>query len=218
MVASKKCITRLSKYKNALYRLKAFGFVKVFSDNVADAVGVTATQVRKDFSLFRISGSRKGGYLIDDLILKLNEILGKNEIQKIVIVGMGNIGTALLNYAGFEKEGIKIIAGFDTNPKRYKEKKGIPVYPLEHLETFVSNNKIKIGIISVPYIAAQTVLDQMISAGIKGVLNFAPIRLRGNDDCTITNVNLVLELENLIYHVKMNALEKNEVKTKTGKN
>jgi len=209
MKTNKLCIIRLSKYKNALYRLKSLGFVRVFSDNLADAVEATASQVRKDFSIFGISGNKRGGYKIDELIEKLNIILGKDELQKVIIVGLGKLGTALTRYTGFEKEEIKIVAAFDIDSTKFnhlsnqmiKQKEKTPVLPLEYLTEFVRKNNIKIGIITVPDIAAQQVVDIMLSAGIKGVLNFAPIRLRGNDDSIINNVNLEVELENLIYFV-----------------
>ncbi len=198
-MTNKKCIIRLLRYKNALHRLKNLGFVKVFSDNLADAVGATASQVRKDFSLFGITGNKRGGYQIDALIEKLNGILGKNELQKVVIVGAGNIGMALMKYKGFEREGIKIAACFDIDAAKYNTKSEIPVFPLEELKDFARARKIKIGIIAVPDIAAQQALDLMLAAGIKGVVNFAPIRLRAVGDCVINNVNLVLELETVIY-------------------
>jgi redox-sensing transcriptional repressor len=203
MVANRNCVIRLSRYKNALGRLKSLGFVKVFSDNLADAVGVTSTQVRKDFSIFGVTGNKKGGYQIDSLTEKLNNILGKNEVQKAIIVGVGKIGAALMDYRGFEKEGIKIVAGFDVDPSKINRDREIKVLPLEELGDFVRENNIKIGIVAVPDMAAQHVLDNMISAGIKGILNFAPIRLRGDEGIVINNVNLEIELENLIYYVNM---------------
>jgi redox-sensing transcriptional repressor len=163
---NKKCILRLLRYKNALHRFDGLGFVKIFSDNLADAVGVTASQVRKDFSLFGISGNKRGGYQIDALLEKLNGLMGKNETQKVVIVGGGHIGTALMKYKGFEKEGIKIVACFDIDPAKFSGVKGheIPVLPV-------------------------------------GQLKVAPIRLKATSDCVINNVNLVLELETLIYFI-----------------
>jgi redox-sensing transcriptional repressor len=199
MKTNKNCVIRLSRYKNALYRLKSLGFVKIFSDNLADAVGVTATQVRKDFSQFGISGTRKGGYQIDDLINNLNRLLGKDEIHKVVVAGIGNIGTALLNYKGFEKESIKIIAGFDINTVKQNAAGEIPVFPIAEMENFIRQNQIKIGVIAVPDFAAQQIADTMIQAGVKGILNFAPMRLHGPENVVINNVNLVLELENTIY-------------------
>jgi len=201
MIVNRQCIIRLSRYKNALYRLKALGFVKVFSDNLADAVGVTAAQVRKDFSIFGITGNKKGGYQVDNLIDGLNVILGKNQLQCVVIVGAGHIGSALMKYQGFEKEGIKIMAGFDIDPAKQNRNNPIPVLPLEELKEFVKANNIKIGIIAVPDSAAQQAADILVQAQVKGILNFAPIRLRASEEVVINNVNLELELENVIYFV-----------------
>lgn len=201
MVMNRKCIIRLSRYKNALKRLRALGFVKVFSGNLADAAGVTSSQVRKDFSLFGITGNRRGGYKVDELIFKIREILGKNELQKVVIVGVGHIGNALMRYKGFEAGGIKIIAGFDIDPSKYTRTTEVPILPLDDFRKFVQEHQIKIGILSVPDVAAHHVSEIMISAGIKGILNFAPIQLRAADDVVIGNINLEVELENLIYFV-----------------
>jgi redox-sensing transcriptional repressor len=201
MVMNRKCILRLSRYKNALKRLKALGFVKVFSGNLADAAGVTSSQVRKDFSLFGITGNRRGGYKVDELITRIREILGKNETQKVVIIGVGNIGNALIRYKGFETGGIRIVAGFDIDPSRYQPHSTVPILPLEEFRTYVQSNEIRIGILAVPDVAAHHVSEIMIAAGIKGILNFAPIQLRGADEVIISNINLEVELENLIYFV-----------------
>lgn len=206
MITNKNCVIRISRYRNALYRLKSLGFVKVFSDNLADAVGVLPSQVRKDFSLFGFTGNKRGGYQIDSLIAKMNSILGKDQIQHVIIVGAGNIGNALMKYMGFEKEGIKITACFDNNPTKVNKDLDIPVFPIEELKSFVQANKIKIGILAVPDVVAQQLFDIMMAAGIKGVLNFAPIRLVCKDGCVVNNVNIELELENVIYYV--NAIEK----------
>jgi len=200
---NRNCIIRLSRYKNALVRFKDLGFIKIFSEYLADAVGGTSAQVRKDFSLFGISGNKRGGYQIDALIAKLNSILGKNEIQKVVLVGAGQLGSALMRYNTFEKEGIKIVAAFDIDPAKIKEKRPIPIMPIEEMTRFVQKNEIKIAILCVPDLVAQATLDLLIKAGIKGVLNFAPIELKGAHDCVINNVNLALELENLIYFVNV---------------
>lgn len=203
MITNRKCIIRLSRYKNALKRLKALGFVKVFSDNLSDAAGATPSQVRKDFSLFGISGHGRGGYNVDELIEQLRDILGKNEIQNVVIVGSGHIGRALLNYKGFETGGIKIIAGFDIDPARFDQESDIPVYPLDDFREFIRDNQVKIGILAVPDYVAQQVSEIMISSGIKGILNFAPIQLRAAEGVVINNINLEVELENLIYFVNV---------------
>lgn len=206
MIKNKNCILRLSRYKNSLQRFKAIGFVKIFSDYLADAVGVTSAQVRKDFSLFGISGNKRGGYYIDSLLEQLHEILGKNELQKVIIAGAGSLGSALIKYKNFELEGIKLVAGFDIDPAKHNNKLPVPILPLEELPCFVEKNKIKIGILSIPEVAAQQTLDIMVQAGIRGILNFAPIQLKAPNDCIINNVNLEVELENLIYFV--NSLQK----------
>ena len=164
MITNKKSILRLSKYKKALTRLHSMGFKKVFSDNLADAIGVTPSQVRKDFSIFDLSGHKKGGYLIDDLIHKINKILGKEEVEKVIIVGCGNIGTALMRYNGFEKEFIKVVAAFDNNPAKINPNAQIPIFPMEELFDFIVKEKIRTAILAVPDQAAQHVVDTLVSA------------------------------------------------------
>jgi redox-sensing transcriptional repressor len=201
-MSSRSRILRLSRYKNASLRLKSLNFVKVFSDNLADATGVTASQVRKDFSIFGISGNRRGGYQIDELLTQLNKVLGKDKLQKFIVVGVGNMGRALINYPGFVKSEIKIVAGFDLDPSKYNRKADAPVFPMDELAGYVKTNEVELGIIAVPDFAAQEVFDKLIQAGIKGVLNFAPIRLRSeNTDVVVHNLNLETEIENLIYFV-----------------
>lgn len=195
-------VLRLSRYKNAVLRLKSLNFVRVFSDNLADATGVTAAQVRKDFSFFGISGNRRGGYVVDELLSQLNKILGKDHFHDFIIAGVGNIGKALLRYQGFEKSSIRIAAGFDIDPTKYNPNGNVPILPLEQMNEYIVKNGINLGIIAVPDYAAQQVLELMKSAGIKGILNFAPICLRETSDCVINNINLVTELENIIYFVE----------------
>jgi redox-sensing transcriptional repressor len=213
MIPKKNYIIRLSRYKSALYRFERLGFIKIFSDYLADAVGVTSAQVRKDFSIFGIHGNKRGGYQISTLIEKLNDILGKNEVQRVILVGAGSLGSALMKYKNFEKEGIKVEGAFDIDPSKHHFKLPIPVFPVEDIERFVKERNIKIGMLCVPDIAAQQMLDTMIRAGIKGVLNFAPIQLKSTDECVVSDVNLEVELENLIYFV--NASERTALNKKS---
>jgi len=203
---NKNCIMRMSKYRNVLTNLKLLNFSKVFSDNLADASGESAVQVRKDFSIFAIPGNRRGGYLVDDLIEQLDKIFGKDKPQKFIVVGVGNIGRALINYPGFNKNGIKIMAGFDNDPVKIAQGAEIPILPIDKINEFIAKNSIQFAIICVPSLAAPQVADILLSSGIKGILNFAPIRLKEREGCVIENINLVTELENIIYFV--NALEK----------
>jgi redox-sensing transcriptional repressor len=208
MIVNKKCITRLSRYRRALLRLKDLGFVRIFSDTLGEAVGATAAQVRKDFSLFGIAGNKKGGYQVDGLLDSLQNILGKDKEQKVIVVGTGNIGKALIQYRGFERERIKVVAGFDVDSTKINKRSKIPILPVAELSNYVKKHGIQIGIIAVPDYAAQQVCEAMLSAGIKGILNFAPIRLRGSEEVIVNNVHLQIELENVIYFV--NALNKNK--------
>ncbi|OGX26669.1 MAG: hypothetical protein A2Y03_08490 [Omnitrophica WOR_2 bacterium GWF2_38_59] len=210
MKLAKLSVMRLFQYKEFLIRAKSIGIKNLFSDDLAEAMGTTSTQVRKDFSLFGLSGNKRAGYKLDDLLAQLNELLGKNEKQRVVIVGAGNIGRALMKYEGFYKDGLEIVALFDSDPNVYNETATPPVLPLEHLYEFVNRNKIEVGVIAVPYHAAQQVLDIMILAGIKGVMNFAPIALRAPKDLYINDVNLKLELESVAYFV--NALKRDRTK------
>ncbi|MDM7925888.1 MAG: redox-sensing transcriptional repressor Rex [bacterium] len=200
-MVNKKVVARLSSYRTALLRFHELGFVKVFSDTLAEAVGATSAQVRKDFSLFGISGNKKGGYQTDILIEKLQSLLGKDRVQPVIVVGIGNIGTALLKYRGFEDEGIRIVAGFDLDPAKINRKLKVPVLPADEMQDFIREQRVTIGIIAVPDAAAQAVCDTLVAAGIRGILNFAPIVLRAEEGVVVNNVNLQNELENVIYFV-----------------
>ena len=175
--------------------------VRIFSDNIADPLGISASLVRKDFGIFGISGSQKGGYTIDSILTKIDEILGSNEIQKVVLVGVGRIGEALISYKDFFKNGIRIAAGFDIDTGKIRENVDIPVKPIEELEDFVRSNNIKVAIMAVPDSAAQQTLEMLKSSNIKGILNFTPVKFKSTDDLIINNFNIENELINLIYFV-----------------
>ncbi len=192
-------IMRLLKYKNALKRMKSFGFIKAYSNNLGDAIGITSVQVRKDFSLFSISGSKKGGYNIDDLLEQINKILGKQVSHKVILVGYGKIGKALVNYRGFKSESIDIVAAFDHNADKINREAQTPVLPIEEIKDYIIDNKIEIAILTVPDLEAQRMFDVICNAGIIGVLNFAPIKPSERPNCIIHDVNIAAEIEALFY-------------------
>jgi len=206
---NKELIVRLSKYKRLLHKLKALGLERVFSNNLGDAIGVAPALVRKDFSVLSLPGNKRGGYEIDGLIDQLDRILGKDKPQEVIIVGCGRIGTALMRYDEFTTEGIRVVAGFDIHPEKVVDSQDVPIYNITELDHFVKQNEIQVGIITVPDTAAATVLDLMIDAGIKGILNFASIELKrtkreedlNSKGCLIHNVNIGLELEQLFYQI-----------------
>ena len=194
-------ISRLLSYKHLLNRFRALGLVRVFSDNIADPLGISASLVRKDFALFGISGSQKGGYNIDLVINKINEILGSNKVQRVIIVGVGRIGEALMSYNGFQKDGIKIVAGFDIDLKKIRKNGEVPVMPIEELEGYVREHSISVAVMAVPDVAAQQTLETLKRSNIKGILNFTPVKFKSSEEITINNFNIENELVNLIYFV-----------------
>jgi redox-sensing transcriptional repressor len=193
---------RLSQYRSVLYKLKALGFVRVFSDNLGDALEISPALVRKDFSTFSLTGNKRGGYRIDDLLDKLNRLLGKDKVQRIIIVGCGKIGQALMSYSGFTREGIQVVAGFDSNAAVIAPQASIPILDIKELKTYVKREGIRIAIVAVPDNSASHVFDLLRAAEIKGILNFAPVPLKGAEGCVVRNINIGLELENLFYLVR----------------
>jgi redox-sensing transcriptional repressor len=194
-------IFRLLSYKNLLFRFKSLGFNKVFSDNIADALDISSSLVRKDFSAFGISGNQKGGYKIETVLGRIHEIIGYNEVQKVIIIGVGRIGEALMQYKGFNKDGIQIIAGFDIDGKKINEEAEIPIFHLDRIKDIISKENIKIAILAVPELVAQQVVEVLQQAGIEGILNFTPVNLKSSNDLIINNVNIEHELANLLYFV-----------------
>lgn len=201
-------INRLLSYKHLLNRFKSLGLVRIFSDNIADPLGISASLVRKDFGQFGISGSQKGGYSIDDVLLKINEILGSNEVNRVIVVGAGRIGEALMSYKGFHKDGIKIVAGFDIDVKKIKKNGDIPIKPMEELDSYVKENNISVAIMAVPDLAAQQTLETLKRAQVKGILNFSAVKFKSTEEITVNNFNIENELVNLIYFV--NKYQKNK--------
>ena len=196
-------ILRLSKYKRLLHKLKSLGFMKVFSNNLGDAIGVSPSLVRKDFSLIDLAGNKRGGYNVDTVIAQLNRVLGEESPHRVVIAGCGKIGRALMEYKEFAKDGIEIVAGFDIDPEGVRSASRVPIHAISQMVEFVRANGIKIGIVAVPDSAASQVLELMLQAGIRGVLNFAPVELKATPGCIciVQNVNIGLEIENLLYLV-----------------
>jgi len=199
---SKHEILRLLRYRMCLIRLKNIGFEYVYSYYLGEEIGVSAEQIRKDLSKFGIKGKKKSGYHIDQLIKDIEEIIGKNEPQNVILVGMGNIGSAITNNQDFARNNIKIIAGFDINPIKLKKKYKIPVYPSIKMEKFVEDNNVTTAIVAVPALSAQQVCDQLVSYGIKGILNFAPRNLKTPENVFVNNINLCSELSSVIFLAK----------------
>ncbi len=211
MNANHEVIRRLSKYRTVMQKMKELGFVRVFSDNLADAIGVSSSLVRKDFSMFDLTGNKRGGYQIEALQEKLTVILGKDKKQKIIIVGCGKMGGALMNYNGFPRVGIRVVAGFDSERALLDPDAPIPVLHISKMKKYTEENGIKLAILAVPETSAPSILDSLMKTSIRGVLNFAPIPLKGNETCIIHNINIEQELESLFYQIQFSD-QKNAVK------
>jgi len=177
------------------------GVERVYSYTLANETGVTSDQVRKDFSEFKITGNKRGGYKIDELLEKMESIFHRNQDHNIVLIGMGNMGLALSKYSRFVQRNMNIVATFDIDPFKQKQRSDIPVYSMNRLKEIIERFRVKVAIIAVPEISAQEVADELVRHGIKGIVNFAPVLLRMPPDVVINNVNLCDELESVIYYV-----------------
>lgn len=186
-----------------LQRLKANEIRTVSSEALAKAARVKSTQLRKDLTYFGQFGTRGLGYDVEQLSAMISDLLGTTSLQPVILVGVGNLGLALLYYKGFEQEGFEIIAAFDVDASRRRDKPpSTPIYPMERLAEIVRKRGVKMAIMTVPASEAQEVTNKLIEAGITGILNFAPIVLHVPDDVMVNNVNLAIELENLSYFIQ----------------
>ena len=201
MNANQEVIRRLSKYRNVMQKMKALGLIKVFSDNLADAIGVSPSLVRKDFSMFNLTGNKRVGYRIDDLVTKLNVLLGKDKKQKIIIIGCGKLGKALMNHNAFPRVGIRVMAGFDSDPAVLDPEAPIPILHVKEIKEFITKNQIQVAALTVPEPCAQGMIESLKKTCVKGVINFAPVSLKSSDDFLIHNMNIEQEIENLFYNI-----------------
>jgi redox-sensing transcriptional repressor len=197
----KNSLKRIFLYRACLVRLRLMGVEKVFSYTLAMETGVTSDQVRKDFSEFGIKGNKRGGYDINDLLDNMEKLFHRNKDNNIVLIGMGNLGLALSKYSKFVQRHMNVVATFDIDPFKQKQRAGIPVYSMSRLKEIIDRFNVKVAILAVPEISAQEVVDELIRHGITGIVNFAPILLKVPADVIINNVNLCDELESVIYYV-----------------
>ena len=201
-------LIRITKYYRALNKLRTIGLEKVFAHNLADAAGVSAAIVRKDFSQLDIYGQKRGGYDILELSQTLGKILGKGAPENVIVIGCGRIGMALMHYTGFESDGIRIVAGFDNNATvQNSATSAIPIYPTTMLDNICKEQNIQAAIITVPESAAQDTYTHLLQCNIRGILNFSPITLKPMPTASgkmpvVRNINIGLELEQMFYEIK----------------
>lgn len=203
----KKSLRRILLYRGSLLRLQALGIKRVYSYTLGKETGISAEQVRKDFSEYRIKGNQRGGYHVDELIREMELIFYREGSQNIIVVGMGNIGSSLANYSNFIQRNINIVATFDIDPSKQRLRSDIPVYTMERLKEIIERFNVRSAIIAVPDIAAQMVCDQLIECRIEGIINFAPVILKVPDDTIVNNIHLSDEIESVIYCVSQAAIK-----------
>lgn len=199
----RKTIYRLSTYLRCLARLKDNSIQTVSSEMLAKVAGVKPTQLRKDLTYLGQFGTRGLGYDVVELSRMISDELGTTSLQPVILVGVGHLGLALLSYRGFEKEGFEIVAGFDIEPNRRRDKQiAQPILEIGELKKFVQERKIRMAILTVPAAVAQEVTNLLLECGIVGILNFSPIVLHVPEEVMVNNVNLAIELENLSYFIQ----------------
>jgi len=197
---SESTIHRLSLYYRTLSLLEKEGYETVSSKELARREKLTPAQVRKDLSFFGSFGTRGLGYNVNELRLKIESILGINRDWKVALIGVGNIGSALVSYKEFARQGFHIIKLFDNDQRKIgSNHKGIIVSDIKDLESEIREADISMVILAVPATVAQYIVDDVVKAGVTAILNFAPINLRVPPDVHLRNENMSMELEYLSF-------------------
>ncbi len=197
----RKTVYRLSLYQRCLQHLKQTGTATVSSAALAKAAGVKPAQLRKDLTHFGNFGTRGLGYSVEGLSTELTTVLGTARLQPVILVGVGNLGAALLRYGGFNKEGFEITAAFDADPTP-RPNAPIPVHPMADLAQHIADHGVKMAILAVPATVAQAVVNDLVSYGIQAILNFAPTLIFAPEGVWVNSVDLAVELENLSYFIR----------------
>ncbi|WP_411954748.1 redox-sensing transcriptional repressor Rex [Alkalibacillus sp. S2W] len=194
---------RLPLYYRHLNSMQQQGKQRISSKELSDAVKVDSATIRKDFSYFGELGRKGYGYDIEHLIYVFRKVLDQDEIAHVALVGVGNLGTALLNYNFIKNNNTKIEIAFDTNDDKIGTTiGGVPIYSVNDLEKELSQTNINVAILTVPMHAAEEVTERLVEIGVEGILNFTPARLSVPDDVRVRHIDLSVELQSLIYFLK----------------
>ena len=197
-------VKRLSLYLRQLEAFKRRDRRTISSKQLGESLGLTDAQVRKDLAYFGQFGHPGIGYRVEDLIAQVKRILGTDKVWNVLLVGAGNLGRALLSYHGFDSKGFRMAAVFDNDPGKVGRRLGpFTVQPLEELEAAVEKHGIRLAILAVPADNAQDVADRIVAAGVRGLLNFAPLSLSVPGDVALNSVDLAVQLEQLSFQVNV---------------
>ena len=198
-------VSRLSVYSRYLTEVEKQNIVNISSGEIAEGMGGTPAQVRKDLAYFGEFGTRGVGYNVKQLNQEIMNILGLTKRWNVILIGAGNLGSALSQYRGFRERGFQIIGVFDNDLNKVGLKlNGLPIYAVNQMADFIENNDVAIGIIAVPAEYAQDIADILVETKIKGILNFAPVVLTIPDNVEVRNVDLTVNLEVLTYNIEKN--------------
>ncbi|MEC9095001.1 MAG: redox-sensing transcriptional repressor Rex [Planctomycetota bacterium] len=202
LVVPKAVVGRLSLYLREVQHLIRDGKQTTNSTELGKLLGVTDAQVRKDLAYFGQFGHPGVGYRCQELVAAIKNIMGTNTTWNVALIGIGNLGRALLRYKGFHDQGFQIVAAFDVDDKVIgTQVEGVDIYHLQDLSEVVAEQHIRLVAISVPSHAAQTVVDQVVQIGIEGILNFAPVTISVPPQVRVIGVDLAMELEQLAFTV-----------------
>jgi redox-sensing transcriptional repressor len=203
---SRATVGRLSLYLRRLDELHREGAAKVSSGQLGEALGVTDAQVRKDLAYLGNLGHSGIGYPTPELIAAIRNTLGLNRTWGVALVGVGNLARALLRYAGFQRQGFRIVALFDIDPAKIGQRlENLEIHALKSMPTVIAATGAELGLLTVPADTAQAVADLLVAAGVRGVLNFAPVVLRLPSHVSLVSVDLAIQLEQLAFLVQMEA-------------
>ena len=195
-------IARLPVYIETLNQLLREGKSVISSTELGDRLSMTPSQIRRDLSYFGGFGKKGTGYDIISLMESLRDILNLNQIWRMLLVGVGHVGQALLNYDGLSRKGFEITAAFDESPKIIgKRFGGLEVKSMAHLEDEIQLNQVKIAAITVPAESAQAVCDRLINCGIQAILNYAPVSLEVPPGVQVSKIDPVLKLQKMTYYL-----------------
>jgi redox-sensing transcriptional repressor len=194
---------RLSVYLRCLNDLDSAGVQTISSQVLAEQFHLNAAQIRKDLAYFGEFGVRGVGYYVKDLRRHLRQILGLDRKRRVAIMGAGNLGLALADYPGFRQEGFEIAAMFDASPDKIGQQSrgGVPIFDIRDLKRITRRDRLDIAMLAVPAAAAQPVVDQVVNAGIKAILNFSPGTLKVPHDVKLKSVDLTVSLESLSFYL-----------------
>ncbi len=202
---------RLPLYYRYLNFLNNSGKTKISSTGLSEAVKVDSATIRRDFSYFGALGKRGYGYDVVSLLDFFKKTLNQDRLTNVALIGVGNLGHALLNYNFKQTNNIRISAAFDVKPEMIGTiQTGVPVYSMDEMAEQLKNQQIEIVILTVPIDEAQEVTDELVAAGIKGIMNFTPIRISVPSNVRIQNVDLAKELQTLIYFLDNYTDEQNQ--------